>query len=233
MPSHHAQTLAKAEMPSKEFMFGFFMLGTVLTYFGNILVGARNRYLEIRLRQQYQVNRYVQDVPTSNNQAPQLASRNLAIKNLINDKQISAEQIAAMNAPTYMKCKGTGKLMFDPVATINGDVFDREYIEQYLEEHNNVDPNGKQLANNWLFPDVDLRRQIIEEIEKYSAELPPQINSVVLTFMANARAAANQAARLNPPPVPNAETLRNLCTRFLDGMERAFDTNDAPRPNSQ
>lgn len=231
MPSHHAETLSEAEMPSKQFMFGFFMLGTVLTYFGHILVGARGKYLAARELQQLAANQHVQNVPVSTDQMPQLAKPNKVIENLIRDKKISAAQIEAMNIPEYMKCKGTRKLMLDPVATINGDVFDRQYIEKYLRDHDNVDPNGKQLDNNWLFPDVDLRRQIIEQIEKYAAELPPPFQSVVLTFMANAMAAANQAARSNPPATLNAETLRNMRTRFLDGLERAFGTTDAPRPN--
>lgn len=229
-----AQTLAEAEMPSHGFMFGFFMLGTVLTYFGNILVNARSRYLEIRFRQQLEANRYMQYMPTTSNSAPQLASPSYIIKNLILDKRLSAAQVDAMVVPDFMKCKGTGKLMRDPVATINGDIFDREYIEKYLRDHNNVDPNGKQLENNWLFPDVDLRRQIMEAIEKYAAELATRNAQAtarrnfgpILTYLQNIHF---QRPSL-PAPVPSAETMRELRQNFLDGLERAFGTQEAPRP---
>lgn len=218
-----AQTLAEAEMPSRSFLFGFFMLGALLTYFGQILVNARSRYLEIRFLQQLEADRHVEDIPTT--AAPQLAARSLIIKNLIREKGLSAAQIEAMVVPEYMKCRGTGKLMCDPVATINGDIFEREYIEKYLQDHNNVDPNGKQLQQNWLFPDVDLRKQIIEAIEKHAAQLTTtNSQGPILTYLQTAWTARPSL----PVPAPTAETMRDLRQNFLDGLERALGRE--PRP---
>lgn len=209
----HPQTLAETEMPSHALLFGFFAFGTVLTYFGTILVGARRRYVEIRDAQQLAANMYVASVAPSH--VPQNTRSNV-IDRLISEKRLSESQIDSMIVPEHLKCKGTGKLMRDPVCTLNGDTFDRTYIEQYLQDNNNMDPNGNTLASNLLIPDIDIRRQILEAIEQHAATLQTQNNVSALTYLANISSASSA-------------TLRDLRASFLDKVEQALGVQERPR----
>lgn len=63
--------------------------------------------------------------------------------------------------PLKYICPLSGRLIKKPVKTSDGDIFDREAIEEWFKAGNVTNPiSGQDLKNYDLFPEIVLREEI-------------------------------------------------------------------------
>jgi len=75
------------------------------------------------------------------------------------------EPLVETTSPLLL-CPITGKLMRDPVSTVDGQVYEREAIEAWLETHDTSPVTGQQLPMKLLVPSIPLRGMIAAHLEK-------------------------------------------------------------------
>lgn len=76
--------------------------------------------------------------------------------------------------PRFCRCFHTRKIMTDPVVACDGYSYQREEIVKWLETHETSPVTGQLLANNMLFPNHQLRLQIMQWVEEKLAEVKGQ-----------------------------------------------------------
>jgi len=64
------------------------------------------------------------------------------------------------DVPDYMVCAITSQVFRDPVVCQDGNTYEREAVERWLETHNTSPMHGAILPNNSLVPNLALRHQI-------------------------------------------------------------------------
>ncbi|MEI6529720.1 MAG: U-box domain-containing protein [Candidatus Falkowbacteria bacterium] len=67
--------------------------------------------------------------------------------------------------PNRFLCPITLDIMFDPVLAADGRNYERSAIERWLREHNNTSPFTREIINNRLTQNMDLRAEILEFLD--------------------------------------------------------------------
>jgi len=67
--------------------------------------------------------------------------------------------------PNRFLCPITLDIMFDPVLAADGRNYERSAIERWLREHNNTSPFTREIINNRLTQNMDLRAETLEFLD--------------------------------------------------------------------
>ena len=75
-------------------------------------------------------------------------------------------------------CSITGEIMRDPVATADGQTFERAAIERWLERNDTSPATGLKLPSKTLVPNIALR-QAVEEWEQAEVREYEKVKNVL------------------------------------------------------
>lgn len=79
---------------------------------------------------------------------------------------IEDQSVGGEETPSVLLCPLTGEMMRDPVATVDGQVYERTAITAWLEKHDVSPLTGEVLPMKLLIPSLPLRAMISEILEK-------------------------------------------------------------------
>jgi hypothetical protein len=70
---------------------------------------------------------------------------------------VQEEPLQLEEPPPHLTCPITHELMVDPVATSDGQLYERRAIEQWLQDHETSPLSGAALSSRMLIPIVMIR----------------------------------------------------------------------------
>ncbi len=73
--------------------------------------------------------------------------------------------------PNEFLCPITREIMKDPVVTSDGHSFEREVITQWLRSNNTSPLTNLELDNNYLIPNIALKKRIDDWSQGYKQEM--------------------------------------------------------------
>jgi len=79
---------------------------------------------------------------------------------------LDEQSVGGEDTPSALICPLTGELMRDPVATVDGQVYDRQAIATWLETHDTSPLTGEVLPMKVLVPSLPLRAMLSEMNER-------------------------------------------------------------------
>ena len=91
-----------------------------------------------------------------------------AMRDILPPREEERRKILA-TVPAKFRCHITGKIMLDPVVAADGEIYEREAIEVWLETHDTAPKSQERFRHKELCPHKHRKQKITAFLEQYKA----------------------------------------------------------------